>query len=112
MLLKIPRVEKLMHGKSIVALSLHVGLEWKVGKGEVTGLDCVQLFVNQHHVWRRGTNVFREVDDVTAEKFCDPAFVDQENARDTFVAPPCRYHLHGHTRISGHFTPYLHFRQT
>ncbi|GFY24675.1 hypothetical protein TNCV_1017211 [Trichonephila clavipes] len=33
------------------------------------GLDSMQLFVNQHHIWRRGTNVFHEVDDVTAEKF-------------------------------------------
>ncbi|GFU10183.1 hypothetical protein TNCV_3449651 [Trichonephila clavipes] len=56
-----------------------------------------QLFVNQHHVWRRKMNVFHEVDDVTAKKFCDPAFVDQETARDTFVAQLCRFHMQGHT---------------
>ncbi|GFW59676.1 transposable element Tc1 transposase [Trichonephila clavipes] len=32
-----------------------------------------------------------------AEKFCDPAFVDQKTARDTFVAQLRRYHLHGCT---------------
>ncbi|GFT16800.1 hypothetical protein TNCV_1334041 [Trichonephila clavipes] len=36
-----------------------------------------------------------KVDDVTAEKLCDPAFVDQETVRDTIVAQLCRYHLHG-----------------
>ncbi|GFV66605.1 hypothetical protein TNCV_1612141 [Trichonephila clavipes] len=50
----------------------------------LSGLDCVQFFVNLHHVRLCGMNVFHEVDDVTGEKFCDLAFVDQETARDTF----------------------------
>ncbi|GFS76532.1 hypothetical protein TNCV_1621431 [Trichonephila clavipes] len=32
--------------------------------------------------------------DVTIEKFCDPAFVDQETAIDTFVAQLCRFPMH------------------
>ncbi|GFX65635.1 hypothetical protein TNCV_4093301 [Trichonephila clavipes] len=45
------------------------------------GLDCVQFFIDQYHVWWRGMNIymFHEVDAIT-EKFCDPAFVDQETA--------------------------------
>ncbi|GFV76791.1 hypothetical protein TNCV_4730111 [Trichonephila clavipes] len=39
---------------------------------------------------------FPEDEDVTAETFCDPAFVDQETVRDTFVGQLCRYHLHCH----------------
>ncbi|GFY02857.1 hypothetical protein TNCV_3507371 [Trichonephila clavipes] len=40
---------------------------------------------------------FHEDDNVTPETFCYSAFVDQETARDTFVAQLCRYHLHGRT---------------
>ncbi|GFS82434.1 hypothetical protein TNCV_815691 [Trichonephila clavipes] len=58
------------------------------------GLGCVQLFVDQNHVRLRRTNLFHEVDDITTEKFCDPAFVDQETGHDTFVDQLCRYHLH------------------
>ncbi|GFT21451.1 hypothetical protein TNCV_2307101 [Trichonephila clavipes] len=53
---------------------------------ERSPLSRVQLFVNQHLVCWRGTNLFHEVDDVTAEKLCDPIFVDQETACNTFVA--------------------------
>ncbi|GFU93541.1 hypothetical protein TNCV_947831 [Trichonephila clavipes] len=40
---------------------------------------------------------WNEVNDVTVEKFCDSAFVDQEIVSDTFVAQLCRYYLHGRT---------------
>ncbi|GFX92471.1 hypothetical protein TNCV_1707471 [Trichonephila clavipes] len=59
---------------------------------EHSPLSRVQLFVNQH----RGMNLFHEVEDVTTEKLCAPAFVDQEIAWDRFVAQLCRYHLHGY----------------
>ncbi|GFW47129.1 hypothetical protein TNCV_55821 [Trichonephila clavipes] len=59
--------------------------------------DCVQILIDKHHVWSGGKNVFHEVSDVTNEKFFDPAFVDQETARDTFVAQLCRYYVHGRT---------------
>ncbi|GFT51994.1 hypothetical protein TNCV_2058431 [Trichonephila clavipes] len=38
---------------------------------------------------------FHKVDVVTADKFCDPSFADQETMHDTFVAQLCHYHLHG-----------------
>ncbi|GFS74774.1 hypothetical protein TNCV_1690731 [Trichonephila clavipes] len=50
------------------------------------GLDRVQLFVNLHHVWCCGMKMLHEVNDTTAERFCDLGFVDQETARDAFVA--------------------------
>ncbi|GFT53248.1 hypothetical protein TNCV_4233431 [Trichonephila clavipes] len=42
-----------------------------------------RLELRTAHVWSHRMNIFHEVDDVTAETIlCDPAFVDQETARD------------------------------
>ncbi|GFW74489.1 hypothetical protein TNCV_2413881 [Trichonephila clavipes] len=66
-------------------------------RGFLPDFTCVQLFVDRPHIWRRGTNIFHEVDDVTAETFCDTAFFYQESTRDTFVIQLCHYHLNGRT---------------
>ncbi|GFW10707.1 hypothetical protein TNCV_4918261 [Trichonephila clavipes] len=58
----------------------------------ILGLDCVH-FVDQHHVCLRYV-MCHEENDLKAERFCDPAFVDQKTECDTFVKQLCRYLSH------------------
>ncbi|GFW73784.1 hypothetical protein TNCV_1542381 [Trichonephila clavipes] len=50
--------------------------------------------------------VYYDHDRVTSEKFCDPAFIDQETARDTFVVQLCCYIFRAAHEMSA-FSPYV-----